>query len=252
MRRFFAHITIPVIAAIAVQTGASEQLAEPDLRGVWLGFALEPPMRLGAGPAPLNDAGKAAVEAFYQQYGGGELPEPGAYCVPAGMPSVMLSLAGYPIEILQSEDRITMLAEMEQQVRRVYLDGRDHPADYPTTRIGHSVGHWEGDSLVIDTALLTEWHYRSFPRSDAARIVERIHLTTQSEINVQRSAFIIQKPIDDVVLVDEMTVTDPKYYTQPQRFKIYFMRVSDDNILEYDCPVDVWRQALERHAEGRD
>jgi len=229
---------------------AGEAVKRPDLNGVWEAFASEPAFVRGE-ESPLSDNGKKIVDAYYAQYGD-HFVEPGAYCVPPGMPTTMTALVGYPIEILQSENRVTMLAEMEMQVRRIYLDGRKIPDDYPPTRMGYSVGRWEGDTLVIDTALLSEWLIRGWPRTEHTRIQERIHLTRQSEVKVRRSPFIIIEPVTDDVLVLDLTMTDPTLYKEPRHVTVYYEKVKDNEILEYDCPADVWEQVLEKANAGSD
>lgn len=219
--------------------------AEPDISAVWMAFASDPQaVRLGPAQAKLTPAGEALVARFEAAYGQ-DYPDPGAFCVPQGMPSVMLSMVTYPVEIIQHPKRITMLAEMEMQVRRIYLDGRGHPGDYPTTRVGHSIGHWEGETLVIDTALLTGWETRNWPHTENARIEERIHLTTRDQIKAQPAPFITIEPLDDQVLVVDLTLTDPEIYAEPAKITMYYQKVSDDNTLEYDCPVELWLDALE-------
>jgi len=68
-------------------------------------------------------------------------------------PSIVYSIQGpFPFEIHQTPELIVFRYEYFDQVRLVFMDGRDHPAaDAPHSRMGHSVGHWEGDELVIDT-----------------------------------------------------------------------------------------------------
>jgi hypothetical protein len=71
-------------------------------------------------------------------------------CLP---PSIVYSVQGpFPFEIDQTRELIVFRYEYYDQVRLIFLDGRGHPpADAPHTRMGHSIGHWEGDELVIDT-----------------------------------------------------------------------------------------------------
>ena len=223
-----------------------------DLSGVWVAIAAEPPSRLGPAMPPLAPAGQAMVREFEDTYGK-DAPEPGAYCVPLGLFTEMLSLAAYPIEILQQPHRITMLAEYDMQVRRIYMDGRGHPDDYPLTRMGHSIGHWEGDTLVVDTALLKEWHHSSWPHSDKTRIKERIYLMRRADAKVNLTSSFASgiKPINDILLVDEITIDDPGTYTETPKITMYYERISDDNILEYDCAADLWEQALEAHKEKK-
>lgn len=219
-----------------------------NLSGVWVAIAADPPGGLGPAMPPLAPAGQAMVKEFENSYGPGA-PEPGAYCVPLGIFTVMLSLASYPIEIIQQPERITMLAEYDMQVRRIYMDGRGHPADYPHTVMGHSIGHWDGDTLVVETALLSEWHNSYWPHSDQTRIEERIYLMrrTDAKVNLTSSFASGIKPVNDKLLVDEITINDPGTYTKTPKLTMYYDRVTDDNILEYDCVTDIWRQALDAH-----
>jgi len=241
-----AIFSIGVVGLPWIATGhAQEAAAEPDFSGVWLAFASSTPGATGPQGPGLSTAGQAVVDEFYGRYS--DVPDPGSFCVANGMPGVMLSIAGYPIEILQGGNRITMLAELEMQVRRIYIDGRRHPADYPTTGTGHSIGRWEAQTLIVDTVLLTEWSARPWPRSEQTRIEERIFLTKEAQIDVPASAFITQQPIDDDVLVVELTLSDPDLYAGPQRRTIYYRKIVDTATLEYDCAAELWLRELEKN-----
>jgi hypothetical protein len=228
-------------------SGDSEpaRAANPDLSGVWMAFAVENPD--GGGNAPrYSPEGQATLDAFAAQFS--SIPETGAWCYGTGMPSVMLSTVSYPIEIVQHESRLVMLAELEMQVRRVYLDGRAHPEDFLSTGVGHSVGTWDGDTLVIDTTLLSEWQVPPWPRTEQTHIVERVHLTKLGDIAARATGFVasVEKPINDDVLVVEMTLTDP-IYAGPQRRTAYFQRMSDTATLEYACSAEQWLAELEKN-----
>jgi hypothetical protein len=217
----------------------------PDLSGVWMAFAVVNPD--GGGNAPrYSPEGEALLAGFAAQYS--TIPETGAWCYGTGMPSVMLSTVSYPIEIVQHASRLVMLAELEMQVRRVYLDGREHPVDFLPTGVGHSVGTFDGDTLVIDTALLSEWQIAPWPRTERTRIVERVYLTKLDAVAARPSGFVasVEKPINDDVLVVEMTVTDP-VYDGPQRRTAYFQRMADTATLEYACSAEHWLEELEKN-----
>jgi hypothetical protein len=220
--------------------------AHPDLSGVWMAFAVENPA--GGGNQPQYSAeGRAWLDEFAAQFTA--IPETGAWCYGTGMPSMMLSTVSYPIEIVQKADRLVMLAELEMQVRRVYLDGRPHPDDFLPTGVGHSVGTWEGDTLVIDTTLLSEWQVRPWPKTEQTHIVERVYLTKLAQITARATGFVatVEKPINDDVLVVEMTLTDPKLYEGPQRRTAYFQRMADTATLEYACSGEHWLEELEKN-----
>ncbi len=234
-------------ACMPTPSGDSEpaRAANPDLSGVWMAFAVENPD--GGGNAPrYSPEGQATLDAFAAQFS--SIPETGAWCYGTGMPSVMLSTVSYPIEIVQHASRLVMLAELEMQVRRVYLDGRAHPEDFLSTGVGHSVGTWDGDTLVIDTTLLSEWQVPPWPRTEQTHIVERVHLTKLGDIAARATGFVasVEKPINDDVLVVEMTLTDP-IYAGPQRRTAYFQRMSDTATLEYACSAEQWLAELEKN-----
>jgi len=145
-----------------------------------------------------------------------------AKCLPPGMPA-MMSMA-YGMEVMQTKDKITFFSELNDALRRVYLDGRK-----PTQKImddptyaGYSTGHWEGDTLVVDTVAL---HENSFiegftPHSDKMTVHERIRL------------------VNPTLLEDRITVTDPKALTKPwETTKTYRKATSgNDELREFACP----------------
>jgi hypothetical protein len=221
-----------------------EDPSHPDFSGVWMAFAVENPDDDDDAPG-YSAEGEARLDAFVAEFR--EIPEPGANCVATGMPGVMLSTVSYPIEMVQTDSRILMVAELETQVRRVFLDGRDHPLDFFPTMVGHSVGSWEGDALVIDTTLLETWELRPWPRSDQAHIVERMYVTTLDEVSARPTGFVaeLDLAINDEVLVVDITLTDPVYYDGPQRRIAYYQHVADSATAEYGCANGLWRDRLE-------
>jgi hypothetical protein len=218
----------------------------PDISGVWATILVVRPDRSsGFVDAPLSAAGQRIVDDVRGQYDLTGM-EPNAHCVEPGMPTMMFGYGGAPLEILQEPDRVTILTEVAMQVRRVYMDGRGHPESYPHTRSGHSVARWEGDTLVVDTALLTEWYLRRWPHSEDARITERFRLVRREEADLT-GAFPGWRPAEfsDVLLVDEITLTDPALYDAPQTILVYFSALADDAILEDNCPEGLWWEVME-------
>lgn len=125
--------------------------------------------------------------------------DPVARCLPPGMPA-MMSMA-YGMEVMQTKDKITFFSELNDALRRVYLDGRK-PSETvleDPTYAGYSTGHWEGDTLVVDTvALRDDTFIEGFtPHSDQMTVHERIRLK------------------EPTLLEDTITVNDPKALTQP-------------------------------------
>jgi hypothetical protein len=219
------------------------------LDGVWLG--VPPPGASGLGAWPrdkMTEAAKKAAAEFRNQYGN-DAPEAGSYCVHTGMPSFMMSYAGYPIEIVTGQKQISMTTETGT-FRRIFTDGRKAPTDRPPTSVGYSVAHWEGDVLVIETTSLSE-RVDSRQMSDQARIVERLYLVDDKGDNRGGIAEGMKTEKGGKMLVDEITLYDPKFYTEPLKFVGNFRRAPDDSVLEYDCGKEFWQAALEEHAKKR-
>lgn len=77
-------------------------------------------------------------------------------------------------------------------------------------------------------------------------MVERISMTKRDKIDVKNTPFIIEKPVNDDVMVDEITVYDP-VFTKPAKITVYYQPVPYDDFLEYDCPRSLWQNALDAH-----
>jgi hypothetical protein len=142
-----------------------------------------------------------------------------AYCLPWGY-----SRAGqveYPLEIVQKNDRLAFLFESNNIFHVVYTDGRGHPKDIDPKWLGHSVGKWEGDTLVIDTIGFNGKTYldtAEHPASDALHMTERI-----SYLDTQRLSY-------------EVTWEDSKIYTKPiKNTRVYVRMKPGEELMEYWC-----------------
>jgi hypothetical protein len=100
-------------------------------------------------------------------------------------PSIVYGMPGpFPFEIHQSDTLLVFKLEYYDQVRIVFLDGRPHPGDdYPHTTVGHSIGHWEDDTLVVDTTHLASSTMmgNGLRHSDELHLVERFRLTADGQ-----------------------------------------------------------------------
>jgi hypothetical protein len=151
-----------------------------------------------------------------------------AKCLPPGMPA-MMSMA-YGMEIQQTKDKITFFSELNDALRRVFLDGRkptQRHLDDPTYA-GYSTGRWEGDTLVVDTVAL---HPDSFiegftPHSDQMTVHERIRL------------------VGPGLLEDRITVTDPIALTKPWQVVRTYRKASppNDELREFACAEGLTRE----------
>jgi len=119
-------------------------------------------------------------------------------CYPPGVPRVYLH--PWPMQIVQARDEIVMLFEYDSLRRQISTDGRPHDTSLGPTWMGDSVGHWEGDTLVVDAINFNSrtWIDRlGHPHSEALHVVERFRRTDHDH------------------LVDDITIEDPKAYTKP-------------------------------------
>jgi hypothetical protein len=144
---------------------------------------------------------------------------PMANCVPPGMPGIMSQ--PYPIEILYTPGMVTVIAEAFMQVRHIYTDGRGHPEDPDLTYNGHSIGHWEGDTLVVDTVGFVKdtplGMNMGVKHSDKMHIVERFHLADPKTLEIAT------------------TIDDPDALSKPYSRTVSYARHPDWTLAEYIC-----------------
>jgi len=146
--------------------------------------------------------------------------DPTALCTLPGMPRITTGM--YSLEFLMTPGQVTTIQEWMNEARRIYTDGRTQPSDPDYTYGGHSIGHWEGDTLVVDTVAIN-WKDTLFDasgtfHSDAMKINERIHL------------------LDNGLLEDVVTIIDPKVFTRPWVVRKRYKRADVDyEPGEYSC-----------------
>jgi hypothetical protein len=193
---------IPPVAAHAAG-------GKPDLSGIWMqdrGSWVVDKLPFTPAGAAKHASKKApnAVEACTVHYFGQIITGP------------------LPVEILQSDKRVTLLYENDHEVRRIFMDGRGHPKDLYATVMGHSIGRWDGDTLVIDTTGLREGWFRpeGVPYTEHAHVVERLTLD----------------PKGDKIHV-ALTLEDPEYYEKPVEVTRELTRMPNGEILEDLCVV---------------
>ena len=231
---------LPVLFAGVLMTGGPANAAaaarHPDFSGLWTNAgaaALGGTTNAGANVAlPLKPEAKAKIAA-YQALVTPTGESPGAYCLGTGMPGSMLGSGGYPMEIIQRPDQITVLYEAHTELRQIYFGARNAAQeDRVPDRDGYSSGHWEGDTLVVETDNLKEQVDQRFAHSENATIVERYHLERKPDAQGRR------------ILVADMTMTDPDYYTAPVTSQKRWAEVPNGRLLSYECAEDGWRNRL--------
>ena len=197
--------------------------ALPDWGGVWFvmfqgrvpGAAPEATPRLKGEYAQKYEAWRAQVRANE-----GVTKRERSYCSPPGMPRIM-RLAQYPYEFIFAPGRVTIHQEAWMQTRTIWTDGRAHQEDPDPTYMGDAIGHWEGDTLVVDTIGIDPALdiATGFGHSDKFHLVERIHLD----------------PADPDILVNEMTMDDPDALAEPYHTTARYRRDRYGALLEFEC-----------------
>ena len=242
------RLVFAFLALLATKVGVAAEpvldASKPNIFGVWLGTGPEndPRYRSTPWPAPeFTEWGAAQSQLLMNA----KTPDE---CSPYGPVIYMSGTGFFPIEIARTTAGIVVLLESASNPRRIYTDGRTHPVDLDPTWAGHAVGHWEDDTLVVDT-IGTNGRGRPLngyiansvnskgemtPRltvSEQLHLVERIRLVGGGEY-----------------LEDELTINDPKTHKRPFKVKHYWQRRPDLEALEYFC-ADNRRPEAEGHAE---
>ena len=198
--------------------GYAEVVHWPDWTGIWYPDWSALFSGREAAKPQLTPAAQAKLDAYNERIReGGPDQLAQALCLPPGVPGVMQQ--PYPIEILYSPGRVTILTEAYQQVRRIYLDGRSLPEDPDLFFNGNSVGHWDGDTLVVESV---GFHLATniapgIGHSEQMRIDERIYIDENGN------------------LIDEMSITDPEVLTEPFLVKVAYKLDNEFPMREYVC-----------------
>lgn len=139
-------------------------------------------------------------------------------CLPPGTPRIYLQ--PFPFQIVQTPKEILMLFEYDHTIRQIFMDGRPHPDDLTPTYMGHSIGKWEDNTLVVDTVGFNErtWLDRDgHPHSDQLHVIERFHRTDSENMTI------------------DITMEDPKALAKPWVSQLNFQLRPGWDIMELAC-----------------
>jgi hypothetical protein len=227
-----AATRVAIVLAVLAIAGAMAEAQSPAARnisGAWV------PMGGGRGADPKIAPPPATPIVLKPEYAkayearrtaeaeavkrGEPVATPAILCLPYGMPR-MMTVASYPIEILQTAGQVTIITEAFSEVRRVYLDQPQLAIDeVPPGYYGRSVGRWDGDTFVIDTIGIKQsvLSYNMLPHSEQMRITERMRLVTPD------------------VLHDQITIEDPVVLEKPFTYTLGFRRLPKYEMVEFVC-----------------
>jgi hypothetical protein len=287
---------LAILASSACALAASAQpQAVPDLSGTWarMTFGLEPP---SSGPGPLanltrtpegrsdgnklvgdynNPILKPAAAAEVKRQGeisktGTAFRDPSNQCAPQGPPWI---LRQQELRLIQEKDQVTILYMLDAQVRRVRLNST-HPANVKPSWTGDSIGHYEGDTLVVDTVGMkvgpvTMSDQFGSPQSDAMHVVERYRLIDYAQAKAafdanEKDFGRVDTANGNGVFIDfdyrgkglqlEYTVDDPNVFTTKWSAKVTYLKaggiwqeqICAENTREYYDDIDTKIPASDR------
>jgi hypothetical protein len=218
-----ASSALTALLAISALSG-SAQAQTPDISGTYWATEYHAKIQLvGGGDLPLTATGKAAYEKNMAGLKDGSTTDAARkFCVPDGLPRVLAT--PYPFEIIQAPPgQVTIIHELNHQVRVVAMD-----KPMPTVKEqevfpyynGHSIGHFEGDALVIHTGGFNEKTLidaTGAPHTDEMTTMERIRRISPTEL-------------EDVV-----TIHDPEYYSRDWQARFVYKLRNDIRLEDYVC-----------------
>ncbi|MGP0071566.1 MAG: hypothetical protein ACLPWF_06490 [Bryobacteraceae bacterium] len=214
---------------------------KPNLSGLWQTDAAPPELLQRLIPEATNGAGEeplsqyfinifsdfkpedvplrpAAAEQFRKRAQNFSQESPLPHCLPEGMPMVEMSPA--PYKIVQTPSLTLMLYERDTTYRQVFTDGRKLPDDPQPSWLGYSVGKWDGDSLVVDSAGFNDRGWldaRGHTHGEALHLTERFHRLDFGHLEVR------------------LTIDDPETYTKPFTVVLKQRLIPDSDLLEAFC-----------------
>jgi hypothetical protein len=220
MKRFSGRLPNGLLVAVLAMLPCSFTVgAATDLAGVWWIKDRSQNANVRHDRLPLLPDAAAAYQRNRAAVAAGKsVPIDQTRCLPEGMPRLML--ARYPLQILQRPEQVTLLHERMHMVRLITMN-RAHPEEPEPTYNGHSVGRWEGDTLVVETIGFndaTVIDATGIPHSGALRIVERFSLRDRGR-----------------TLRDVVTIEDPTTFSRPWSFTIDFDRRPEVRLMEDVC-----------------
>jgi len=196
----------PDLTAAAPKTSDGK----PDLSGLWL---------LAPGAGGLSQAKQAelptkAVALFKQREEDLGKDSSSTQCLPFGF----ITAGGAMVKIIQTTGLTLMLTE-DLEYRQIFTDGRELSKDPNPAWMGYSVGHWDGDALVVESTGYNErtWLENGYPHTESLRLTERIRRSALGRLTI------------------DQTWSDPKIYPKPWTTKVEGVLLPDTELLEYVC-----------------
>jgi len=192
---------------------------KPDLSGIWHASNGRFITNLATAAGITAPFRPEAAAIYKERQDNNGIDRPSGKCLPKSVPEGM-TLPPYPFKIVQTPSLTLVLYEIFVDYRQIHTDGRPLPKDRNPSWFGYSVGHWEGDTFIVQTVGITDrtWLDDSgYPHSDDLVITERMRRPDFGHLTI------------------EFTFDDPKMYTKPWTATVPFELMPDTELLEYVC-----------------
>jgi hypothetical protein len=192
----------------------------PDISGTWVSQSSNRTIApLDGGPTPFLPWAQAYFDQRAKAEAAGQpLFDPNASCLPSGVPRTLA--VPYPLDIVQTPGVIMIGVEVMHTFRVIHMDGKPPPPDYKPSFLGYSVGHWDGDTLVIETTGMngyTQVDEEGRPKSMSIKVTEHM------------------RKVAPDILEDTFTIDDPKTYSHPWTARSRFKWDPKYRLAEYVC-----------------
>jgi hypothetical protein len=213
-----------IVVATALSASAHAADAAPDIFGTYWATQYNAKIQIvGGGDLPLTTVGKAAYDKNIAGLKDGSITDAARkFCVPDGLPRLLAT--PYPFEIINApRGQVTMVHELNHEVRVIAMN-KPLPSDtelipYPYYN-GHSVGHFDGDTLVIETAGFND---KTFIDATGAPHTDEMH-------TLERVRKIGATQIEDIIAIH-----DPQYYTLDWQARFVYNLRNDVRLQDYVC-----------------
>jgi hypothetical protein len=191
---------------------------KPDISGLWRPsppYIVNIASDLKPGDAPFQPW---AAALFKHRRDTESKEDPTGNCIPGGVPRS--DAVPYPFKIVNADKMILILYEAVHSFRQIFTDGRGLPKDPNPTWQGYSIGHWDGNDFVAETAGFNNQGWldnEGRPATDALRVTERFRRKDFGNMDIL------------------ITIDDPKAYTKPWNVTLPLKLLPDTDLLEYVC-----------------
>lgn len=188
----------------------------PDFSGMWALIVEPGPRGVGLGPFPLKPwAAEIQKKILERVKGDTNQLNPAAFCLPQSALQITLP---FQFKLIQTPTLMIHLTEFQTPgYRQIFMDGRGHPKDWNPSWVGHSIGTWDGDTLVVDSTGFNEMTAGVGVHSEKLHVVERFHRPDLGHLDV------------------DITVDDEEAYTGPYKRTVHATLVPQEEILEFVC-----------------